>query len=130
MDSLGGIGSTTIYLAMLYIGIQLAQSNFLKVIRRIDAIILSINKMLLIPVLMMFLIGWLISILSIPISFLAFSVVILQSAMPCMTLLVIMAKRYGADDVRAMEYFVVSTLLSILTLPAVIYLTGLAGQLF
>ena len=28
IDSLGGIGSTTIYLAMLYIGIQLAQSNF------------------------------------------------------------------------------------------------------
>jgi predicted permease len=130
MDSLGGIGSTTIYLAMFYIGIQMAQSDFFKVIRRIDAILLSFNKMLLIPIIMAFLGGWLINRVYIPMSFLAFSVVILQSAMPCMTLLVIMAKRYGADDERAMEYFVVSTLLSIFTLPAVIYLTGLVQQLF
>ncbi len=130
MDSLGGIGSTTIYLAMFYIGIQMAQSDFFKVIRRIDAILLSFNKMLIIPLLMAFLGGWLINRLSLPMSFLAFSVVIIQSAMPCMTLLVILAKRYGADDERAMEYFVVSTLLSILTLPAVIYLTELVQQFF
>ena len=130
MDSLGGIGSTTIYLAMFYIGIQMVQSDFFKVIRRIDAIVLSFNKMLLIPIIMTFLGGWLINRLSLPMSFLAFSVVIIQSAMPCMTLLVIMAKRYGADDERAMENFVVSTLMSVLTLPAVIYLTELVQQLF
>ncbi|HNS18070.1 MAG TPA: AEC family transporter [Bacteroidales bacterium] len=130
MDSLGGLGSTTIYLAMLYIGIQLAQSNFLHVIRRVDALVLAMNKLLLIPILLMFLAGWLISLLSSPISFLAFSVVILQSAMPCMTLLVIMAKRYGGDDTRAMEYFVVSTLLSVITLPVVICLLGLVEKSF
>ncbi len=52
----------------------------------------------------------------------AFSVVILEASMPCMTILVILAKRFGADDKKAMQNFVVSTILSILSLPLVIYL--------
>lgn len=129
-ESLGGIGSTTLYLAMIYIGILLARSNLLLVLKRVDAIVLSVNKMLLLPLVVTVLIGWLISVTSVPFSDLAFSVLILQSAMPCMTLLVIIARRYGADDVRAMENFVVSTLLSVITLPAVIYLTGLIQRIF
>lgn len=129
-ESLGGIGSTTLYLAMVYIGILLARSNLLLVLKRVDAIVLSVNKMLLIPLVTMVVIGWLSSIISLPFSDLAFSVLILQSAMPCMTLLVIIARRYGADDVRAMENFVVSTFLSVITLPVVIYLTALMHQIF
>ena len=52
----------------------------------------------------------------------AFSVVILEAAMPCMTILVILAKRFGADDTKSMENFVVSTILSVISLPLIIYL--------
>jgi predicted permease len=125
-DSLGGIGSTTLYLAMIYIGILLAQSNLLKVIRRIDSIVVSMNKMLLIPSGMIFLLSWLFSAAGISADPTAFTVLIIQSAMPCMTILVIMARRFGGDDIKAMENFVVSTLLSIITLPLVIWLAQVA----
>jgi len=52
----------------------------------------------------------------------AFSVIILEASMPCMTFLVLLAKRFGADDGKAMENFVVSTIFSILSLPVIIFL--------
>ena len=52
----------------------------------------------------------------------AIAVLILEASMPCMTILVILAKRYGADDQKAMENFVISTILSIVSLPIIIFL--------
>jgi len=47
---------------------------------------------------------------------------VIEAAMPCMTILVILAKRYGADDKLAMENFFVTTILSIFTLPLILFL--------
>jgi len=124
---LAGLGNTTMYLAMLYIGILLAKSKILSMFRKKDVLILSFNKLLLLPILLIVLFRFLLNLFSINMDQIAFSVIILEAAMPCMTILVILAKRFGADDEKAMEDFVVSTILSILSLPLVIYLINYIG---
>ena len=121
-NPLAGLGKTTLYLAMLFIGVLLAKSPLIKMFKKIDVLILSLNKLLIIPILLIVLIRIILNTFSIDMNEVAFSVVILEAAMPCMTILVIIAKRFGADDSKAMENFVVSTILSILSLPLVIYL--------
>ena len=59
---------------------------------------------------------------SIPLNATAFTVLILESAMPAMTILVLLAKRFGADDTLAMKNFFVSTVLSLISLPFILYL--------
>lgn len=120
--TLGGLGRTTLYLAMIYIGILLSQTKIVKMFTKLDVLFLSINKLLIIPVLLILLLRSILNITGLNMNPIAFSVVILEAAMPCMTILVLLAKRYGADDIKAMENFVVSTILSILSLPLVIYL--------
>ncbi|MEZ5198873.1 MAG: AEC family transporter [Bacteroidales bacterium] len=48
--SLGGLGSTTLYLAMIYIGILLAQSKIFKMFGKADVMLLSFNKLIFLPV--------------------------------------------------------------------------------
>lgn len=120
MDSLGGLGSTTLYLAMIYIGILLAGSNPVKMVRKTDVLFLSLNKLLLLPGVLLLLFYLLFQFSSLSMNSIAFSTLILEASMPCMTILVLLAKRYGADDRKAMENFVVSTVFSIVTLPLVI----------
>lgn len=127
---LSGLGKTTLYLAMLYIGILLAKSKIINMFQKKDVLILSFNKLLLLPILLIVLFRFILNFFSVNMDEIAFSVIILEAAMPCMTILVILAKRYGADDQKAMEDFVVSTILSILSLPAVIYLINYIGCWF
>ena len=126
-NPLAGLGKTTMYLAMLYIGILLTKSKIVSMFRKKDVLILSFNKLLLLPILLIVLFRFLLNLFSINMDQIAFSVIILEAAMPCMTILVILAKRFGADDEKAMEDFVVSTILSILSLPLVIYLINYIG---
>lgn len=120
--SLGGLGNTTLYLAMIYIGILLAQTKILAMFKKVDVLILGLNKLILLPTLFVILLKLVLRITGLEMGHIAFSVVILEAAMPCMTILVLLAKRFGADDTKAMENFVVTTILSILSLPAIIYL--------
>ena len=120
--SLGGLGQTTLYLAMIYIGILLAQIKVREMINRLDVFALSFNKLLLLPVIFIFLLRFLIELLNLQMNTIAFSVLILEAAMPCMTILVLLAKQYGADDELAMKNFVVSTVLSLISLPFILYL--------
>lgn len=121
-NPLAGLGKTTLYLAMLYIGILLAKSKVVTMFKKIDVLVLSLNKLLIIPIILILSIRLILNIFSVHMNEIAFSVIILEAAMPCMTILVILAKRFGADDKKAMEDFVVSTILSILSLPLIIYL--------
>lgn len=121
-NPLAGLGKTTMYLAMLYIGILLAKSQIINMFKKSDVLILILNKLLIIPILLIIIIRIILNLLSINMDEIAFSVIILEASMPCMTILVILAKRFGADDTKAMENFVVSTIISILSLPLIIYL--------
>lgn len=124
-NPLAGLGSTTLYLAMLYIGILLAKIKIVGMFKKRDVLILSLNKLLIIPVILIMLIQLILNFLSVKMDETAFSVIILEASMPCMIILVLLAKRFGSDDSKAMENFVVSTILSIISLPIVIYLIQL-----
>lgn len=114
---LTGLGETTSYLSMLYIGSMLAQTNIRKVFKRGQTYLLSINKMVISPVLLIIIFRAILNLLSLNIDPIAFSVVILQSGTPCMAIIVVLAKKFNADDAHAMENVFISTLMSLFTLP-------------
>ena len=120
--SLGGLGKATLPLAMIYIGILLSKTRLKETIKKWDVLFLSLNKLIIIPILLMLLLKLILLYTPFQINSVAIAVLILEASMPCMTILVILAKRYGADDQKAMENFVVSTIFSVLSLPFIIFL--------
>jgi malate permease and related proteins len=114
---LSGLGQTTNYLAMLYIGGMLAQTDIKGVFRMKHVYFLSFNKMILAPVILIVLFRIILSMLSLSMDPVAFSVVILQSGTPCMTVIVVLARKFNADDVHATENVFITTLFSLVTLP-------------
>lgn len=114
---LSGLGQTTNYLSMLYIGGMLAQTDIHGVFKRRMVYFLSFNKLIIAPLLLIIIFRTILDILSLHIDPVAFSVVILQCGTPCMTIFVVLAKRFNADDAHAMENVFISTLLSLFTLP-------------
>jgi len=120
--SLGGLGNTSLYLSMLYIGAVLSEITIQSLIWKFRVLILSINKLVLSPVLILLIISAILNITGWEMDTIALSVIIMQSAMPCMVIIIIMAKKYGADDVHATQNVLTSTLLSVLTLPLIVLL--------
>ncbi len=114
---LSGLGQTTNYLAMIYIGGLLAHTNIKGVLKRKKAYMLSVNKMIISPLILIVIFRLLLKALSLHIDPVAFSVVIMQAGTPCMTIIVVLAKKFNADDTHAMENVFISTLLSLITLP-------------
>ena len=123
---LEGLGKTTIYLAMLYTGSILAYINIKSIVRDATSFLLSFNKLILAPVLFIFIIKGLFLIFPLDLNATAKTVIVLEAAMPCQTLMIILARQFNKDDFYATQNFSVSTLLSILTLPFIYYLTQLA----
>ena len=120
-NSLGGLGKTTIYLSMLYIGAMLAGVNWKKAIFSLQSYLLAWNKLILIPLIGLLMYKGLEQFLSFPGDKLAAMVILLESAMPCMANIVVLAKVYGADDEIATQNVFITTLLSILSLPAIFF---------
>jgi len=122
-ETLHGLGQTTLYLAMLYIGAILADVNFKAIVKNKSTFILSLNKLIIGPVILMVLLNLVLTHTPLGLNMTAQTVIILESAMPCMTLLVILARKYGKDDFYATQNLSISTLLSIITLPLIFYLS-------
>lgn len=118
-----GLGKTTLYLAMLYTGAILAGINFLALFKERSSFILSFNKLLLAPFLLIFIIKGIFYLIPYDISTTAKIVIVMESAMPCQTLMIILAEQFKKDDLYAIRNFSVSTVLSILTLPLIYFLS-------
>ncbi|MFP4621726.1 MAG: AEC family transporter [Bacteroidales bacterium] len=121
--SLQGLGQTTIYLAMLYIGALLADINLKSIGNQTSTFVLSIQKLLIGPIAIIFLIKLIMMWIPFDIAQTALRVIILESAMPCGTIMVILARQYNKDDFYATQNMSVSTLLSIITLPFIFFLS-------
>jgi len=115
------MGHTTIYLAMLYIGAVLSQNPMLSAFRKIEIYVLSFNKMALVPIILLSII-WILSFLGISLGNTARTVLVMQTAMPCMAMIVVLAKKYGSDDVHATENLFLTTSLSLGILPFIYFL--------
>lgn len=117
-----GLGQTTSYLAMLYIGGMLAQTNIKGVFKQQRGYILSLNKLIIAPLALIIIFRFILKIFGLNIDPVAFSVVILQAGTPCMAIIVVLARRFNADDIHATENVFISTLLSLFTLPLLYWL--------
>ncbi len=114
-ESLSGIGETTTYLSMIFIGMTLATIDIKKIYKRVSMIAPVVIKMVIAPIVTAFLlIKWGINPLTI-------GAVVLQIAMPAQTVTSIVAMEAGSDEKYAAEYIFFSTLISLVTLPLVYY---------
>ena len=119
------MGHTTIYLAMLYIGSVLAQNPMITAFKKPEIYALIFNKMLFVPFIILILIYLLSMFFGINIGTTAKTVLVMQTAMPCMAMIVVLAKRFNSDDLHATENLFLSTILSIILLPFLYFLIQL-----
>ncbi|MBN2682635.1 MAG: AEC family transporter [Bacteroidales bacterium] len=120
--SMGGLGNTTLYLAMLYIGGLLASIKLLDSVKNLHVWILSLNKLVLGPFIVLLIIQAIISLTGLHLGYIALTVVVLEAAMPCMVIIIILVKKYGGDEKSAIGNLFLTTVLSFITLPLVNYL--------
>lgn len=112
---LTGIGSTTTYMSMFFIGGTLALVDFKNIYKRVGLFILTVLKMIAVPVALIF------ALKLINMNVTAESVIILQAAMPASTVLVILASEYGGDMIYCAEGVFVTHIAGLVTLPLVYY---------
>lgn len=118
-DALNGLGKATSPLSMVYIGALLTGVGIRQSVKHRSIYILSLNKLILLPVLIGLAYFWFFRLVGIEISREAFTVLVMQMAMPCQTIIVVMSRRYGANYQLAAGNLFVSTLLSVATLPVI-----------
>lgn len=114
------LGSANTWLSMLYIGAMLYFTDVKGLLGKKSIYIISINRLLIVPSLLILGFIALGSMELFSPAFLVKGAIIMQVAMPCMATVVIMAKEFGADDQLAVANVFVSTILSIFTLPLVL----------
>jgi malate permease and related proteins len=122
MTPLGGLGTSNTYLSMIYMGVMMFHSNIRGMIGNKVVYFLTFNKLLVIPALLIAIFYFIGVFAGFSPDKLVVSVLILQSSMPCMANIIILAKVFGADDSLATANVFVSTILSIVTLPVVLYI--------
>ena len=114
--ALSGIGDTTIYLSMLFIGMTLATVDVKKLYQRVSMLLPALIKMVIAPIL----VGMLL--IQIGVGALTTGVLMLEIALPAQTVVSIVAMEANSDAQYAVEYIFFSTLLSLATLPFVYYI--------
>jgi malate permease and related proteins len=119
MIAFEGLGRSTSPLSMVYIGALLAGMNVRTEIKKPSVYLVSFNKLLLVPIVLGYLTVLGLRALGIEMAREALFVLVMQAAMPCQTILVVMAHRYKSDHQLAATNLFVSTILSIATLPVV-----------
>lgn len=117
---LSELGSANTWLSMLYIGAMLTFSNVGGLLKKKSLYIISFNRLMLVPVILISLFFLAAALFGATIDKMVAAVIILEVSMPCMASVVIMAKEFGADDRLAVGNVFVSTILSIFTLPVVL----------
>jgi len=118
-EPLYGLGKTTIYLSMLYIGAMLSYMSISGALRKFHIYLVTFNKLLLVPAMLALTIYGLSEWLTPEFGLTARKVLVLEAAMPCMAIIVVLAKRFNSDDALAAENVFFSTVASLFTLPLV-----------
>jgi predicted permease len=122
MKALGGLGDSTPYLSMLYVGSMIYFTPLKGFLNRREIYIFTINKLILMPVILLLILYGIITFIPGGIDYKVMASLVLLSSMPGMANVVIMAKIFGADDKLATANVAVSTIASIATLPLILYL--------
>ena len=120
MDIISSISAINTPLAMIVSGVYLAQSDLLNAMRKKDAWLLSLSRLIVIPLIVMLVFRFL------PFGGTAMKLsILLAGACPVGSNVAVFAQQYDKDYRKGVEYVCVSTLLSILALPLVIFIANL-----
>lgn len=111
-----GIGGTTTYLSMIFIGGTLAEAEFSKIIKSASVLLIVLIKMILMPVLLIFIMRYL------PFEPLVKGVVVMQAAVPSQTIISVLTKEYGGDTDYVVKGIFITTVLGLVTMPFIYYL--------
>lgn len=122
MKSLGGLGGTNTYLSMIYIGALMYHGSLRGLLGKGVVYFLTFSKLLLVPCLLLAVFIAMPSLTGYQPDKLVLSVLLVETSMPCMANIIILAKVFGADEKLATANVFVSTIVSIMTLPLMLYL--------
>jgi len=117
MDTISGIGATSKYLTLLYLGGSLAFVPVSKFLRKKSILVLSAVKMLILPIGVYLLLGFFLS--QIPRIILTIIV-----GLPSMSTVVMIAAEYQSDNEYATEAIFFTTLASLFTISMVSFITS------
>ena len=120
LDPISGLGASNTYLSMLYIGSVIFFASIRKMIGNKSIYFIALNKMILVPLVLVGIFFLLNSTLAVKIDTMVISVLVMQAAMPCMVNVVILANYLGEDDNLATANVFLTTILSIVTLPLIL----------
>ncbi len=116
-----GLGHTTIYLSMVFIGLILSNvkiTGMTEILSKSKYLVYSAFKLLIVPVLAILFFRFTGNFFDVFVK----RIVVLQLAMPSSTIVSALALQYDSDYNAATEGIFISTLLSIITLPFIVYL--------
>ncbi len=116
-DTVTALGSATVPMSMLVIGVSLSQVPVRSALGDWRAYVVSLTRLILCP-----LAGWLVMGLFLPHEGTIMGVYTVTAACPCAAMITILSIRYGSDDSFASKINFLSTVLSALTLPFITYL--------
>jgi hypothetical protein len=125
LQSFGGLGDSTAYLSMVYIGAMMYYSSLKGFLNRREVYIFTLSKLFILPVMLIFVLSKAIDFIPGGLDRIVIGVLVLLVAMPGMANVVIMAKIFGADDKLATANVAVSTVVSLISLPFVLLMIEL-----
>lgn len=120
-EAFNGLGHTTIYLSMVFIGLILSSveiAGLRDVLSRSRYLVYSVFKLLVIPVIALIFFRLANGYFDVFVK----RIVVLQLAMPASTIVSALALQYDSDYNAATEGIFISTVLSVFTLPFIVYL--------
>lgn len=120
LDTVGALGKTNTYLSMIFIATVIYFADGRKMIRNRNAYLLSFNRLLLVPFILLGIFILVNTLFPGVIRKEVVSVMLMQAAMPCMVNVVIMVNILGEDDGTATANVFISTILSVITLPLIL----------
>ncbi|MGE5557708.1 MAG: AEC family transporter [Bacillota bacterium] len=118
-EALHPVGTSTFYLTMLFVGANLSESRLRDFWEEPAVYLLSAVKLLAFPLLAAA------AVLSLGLASPAARVAVLQIAMPSGVIVPLLAEMHGKDTVFAVRGVVATTLLSLATLPFMVYILGI-----
>ena len=120
VDSISYVGGATTPLSIICIGFMLSRADFASIFKKWRLIITAVIQLILGPVATFFILSW----LKLPTE--VIQVCTLIQALPTATSLGLFATKYGGNNIESSELVTISTILSVVTMPLMIFL--LLGQ--
>ena len=114
-----GMGGTTTYLSMIFIGGTLAEVKFSEIMKSASVLLIVLFKMILMPLLLIFIMDLL------PFDEMVKGVVIMQAAVPSQTIISVLTKEYGGDTKYVAKGIFITTVLGLFTMPFIYYIMSL-----